>query len=45
MNIFSLNWWTSIVASTCVTMLMIYLIKKATQKIEIPVVSQIAQEV
>lgn len=45
MNVFSLNWWISTIAATCVTMLMIYLIKKATQKVQIPVVSQIAQEV
>lgn len=45
MNIFSLNWWTSTIAATFVTMCMIYLIKKATQKVQIPIVSDIAQEV
>ena len=45
MNVFSINWWISTLASTLVTMVFIYMIKKATSKVEIPLVSQIAQEV
>lgn len=45
MNVFSPNWWLSTLAATMVTMVFIYLIKKATAAVNIPVVSQIAQEV
>lgn len=45
MRIFSLNWWLSTFASTLVTMLFIYLIKKLAEKVNIPVVSNIVAEV
>lgn len=45
MNIFSLNFWMQTFMSTLMTMLCIWLIKKATAAVNIPVVSQIAQEV
>ena len=45
MNVFSLNWWLSTLAATCGTMLFIYLIKRATAAVNIPVVSDIAQAV
>lgn len=45
MNVFSLNWWLSTLASTVVTMLFIYMIKKFTASVQIPVVSDIAAAV
>lgn len=45
MNIFSLNWWISTFISTLVTMAFIYIIKKVTSKVNIPLVSTVAQEV
>ena len=45
MNVFSLNWWLSTFVSTLVTMVFIYLIKKATAKFNVPVVSEIAAAV
>lgn len=45
MNLFSPGWWISTLATTCVTMFFIWLIKKGTSKVDIPLVSQIAQEV
>lgn len=45
MNVFSLNWWLSTLAATIVTMIFIYLIKKATAAVNVPVLSNIAQEV
>lgn len=45
MNVFSLNWWVSTLASTVVTMLFIYIIKKFTSSVQIPVVSDIAAQV
>lgn len=45
MNVFSPNWWISTLASTLVTMVFIYMIKKITSTVEIPVVSSIAAEV
>lgn len=45
MNVFSLNWWLSTLASTLVTMCFIYIIKKVTSKVKIPIVSDVAQEV
>lgn len=45
MNVFSLNWWVSTLASTVVTMLFIYIIKKFTSRVQIPVVSDIAAQV
>ena len=45
MNIFSLNWWLSTLATTLITMAFIYIIKKVTAKVNIPLVSTVAQEV
>lgn len=45
MNVFSLNWWVSTLMATLVTMVFIYLIKRATAAVNIPVVSEIAQQV
>lgn len=45
MNVFSLNWWVSTLVSTLVTMVFIYLIKKLTSTVNIPVVSDIAAAV
>lgn len=45
MHIFSLNFWAQTFVSTLMTMLCIWLIKKATSAVNIPIVSQIAQEV
>lgn len=45
MNIFSLNFWVQTFISTLMTMFCIFIIKRATQKVEIPLVSQMAQEV
>lgn len=45
MNIFSVNWWISTFITTLVTMCFIFMIKRFTQKFEIPVVSQMAAEV
>lgn len=43
--ILSPSWWVSVIASTLVTMAVIVLIKKATQKVNIPVISDMVQEV
>lgn len=43
--ILSPSWWISVIASTLVTMAMILLIKKAAQKVNIPVISDAIQEV
>lgn len=45
MNIFSLNWWASTLVSALIMMAFFYIIKKVTAKVNIPVVSTIAQEV
>lgn len=45
MNIFSPNWWISTFISTLVTMCFIYLIKKITATVNIPIVSDVAQTV
>ena len=45
MNIFSLNWWVSTFVSTLVTMAFIYIIKRVTASVNIPIVSTVAQEV
>ena len=39
------SWWISMFLSTLLTIIFIYLIKKATAKVNIPVVSDIVQEV
>lgn len=45
MNIFSINFWVSTFISTLITMFMIYLIKKFTAKVNVPVLSDVAQAV
>jgi len=45
MNVFSVNWWVSTFVATLVTMVFIYLIKRLTASVKIPVVSDIAQAV
>lgn len=42
-KIFSVNFWVQLFISTFMTMVMIYLIKLITAKINIPVISNIAQ--
>ena len=44
-NLLKPSWWISMFMSTFMTMFFIYLIKKATATVEIPVVSNVAQEV
>lgn len=44
-RIFSVNFWVQLFLSTFLTMCMMYLIKKVTTKVDIPVVSEIAQNV
>lgn len=39
------SWWISMIVSTFVTMIFIYLIKKASQKINVPIVSDIVESV
>lgn len=43
-NLFKLSWWIQMFVSTFMTMCFIYLIKKVTAKVNIPVVSDIAAE-
>lgn len=45
MKLFSLDFWVSALLSTMITMVCIYLIKKANEKIQIPVVSEIVEGV
>jgi len=45
MNVFSINWWVSTFVSTLVTMVFIYMIKRLTAKVNIPVVSDVAAAV
>ena len=44
-NIFSVNWWVGMFVSTLLTMAFIWLIKKGASKVNIPVVSDIAEAV
>ena len=44
-RIFSVNFWVQTFVSTLVTMLMIYFIKKIASTVNIPVISNVAQEV
>lgn len=39
------SWWISMFLTTFMTIIFIYLIKKVTTKVEIPVVSNIVEEV
>lgn len=43
-NLFSVNWWISMLISTMVTIFFIWLIKKVSAKVNIPVVSSIIEE-
>lgn len=45
MNILSFNWWLSAFLNTLLTMCFIYIIKKLTAKVNIPVVSEVTQAV
>lgn len=42
-QIFSMNFWVSIIVSTFFTMCCFYAMKKLTAKVDIPVVSEIVQ--
>ena len=44
-RIFTVSFWIQLFISTFMTMLMIYLIKKANEKVQIPVVSEIVNGV
>ena len=39
------SWWIQMFVSTMITMLFIYLIKKITKSVNIPVVSTVVEEV
>ena len=39
------SWWIQMIVSTFVTMMFIYLIKKVTKAVNIPVVSTVVEEV
>ena len=43
-NLLSINWWISTLISTMVTIFFIWLIKKMSAKVNIPVVSSIIEE-
>ena len=45
MSIFSINWWISMFLSTLITMVFIYLIKKFTSNVNVPILSDVAQAV
>lgn len=45
MNLFSVNWWVSTFVSTFVTCMFIVLIKRATNTVNIPFVSDAMKEV
>ena len=44
-RIFTVNFWIQLFISTFMTMVMIYLIKKANEKLNLPVVSDIVEGV
>ncbi|EJR71086.1 MULTISPECIES: hypothetical protein [Bacillus cereus group] len=44
-KLFSPSWWVSMFVSTFVTMIFIYIIKKGSEKYNIPVVRPIAEAV
>jgi uncharacterized membrane protein len=44
-SLVSPRWWVSMFVNVFVTMIFIYLIKKASKKYDIPVVKNIAEEV
>ena len=39
------SWWVSMFVSTLTTMMLIYLIKKITKAVNIPVVSNVVEEI
>lgn len=41
MKIMSINWWTSALMSAFMTMVMFYIIKKLSAKVNVPIVSDI----
>ena len=45
MGIFSVKFWTMLMLNTLLTMCCIYIIKKVTGTVQVPVVSEIAQSV
>ena len=45
MKIFSFNWVISTLLSTLITMVFIYIIKRAAEKVQIPVVSDVVAAV
>ena len=45
MFLFKPIWWIQMIVSTFVTMMLIYLIKKITKAVNIPVVSNVVEEV
>lgn len=45
MRIFSVSWWIGMFVNTFVTILFIYIIKLIAGKVNIPVVSNIVEEV
>lgn len=45
MNILSPGFWVNALVSTMITMICIYLIKKANEKFNLPVVSEIVETV
>lgn len=45
MGIFSVKFWTMLILNTLLTMCCIYIIKKVTGTVQVPVVSEIAQSV
>lgn len=44
-TVFNPSWWLSCIVSTMITMCFVVLIKRVTAKVNIPVVSDIVQEV
>lgn len=45
MNLMSPKWWVNMFVTVFITMVFIYIIKKASAKYNIPIVKTIAQEV
>lgn len=45
MNLLSPGWWVTMFINVFITMIFIYLIKKAMEKVNVPVVADIAKEV
>lgn len=45
MKLFSINWWVQMFINTFVTIIFIYLIKLAFSKVNVPVVSDMVENV